>query len=168
MSHTHRRQEAIERLLHATHAARADPAVTIPALSTHSVGAFMTPSAHSIGRDQSLEKAHAMMRKYGIRHLPVLEGGKLAGMLSQRDLYFVESLGGVDVQSVKVEEAMSPETYCVPPTTPVEEVAMEMAEHRYGCAVVMDGPRVAGVFTTTDALRALAELLRKSTRAIRS
>ncbi len=130
-----------------------------PELSPRAVGRFMTPSPHSIGRDQSLETAHTMMRAYGIRHLPVLEAGKLAGILSQRDLYFVESIAPLDTRTVKVEEAMSQETYSVRPDTPVDEVAHEMIDRRYGCAVVIEGGKVVGVFTTTDALRALCELL---------
>ena len=162
MSRMRRRHEAIEQLLHGAAPTCAEAIPPIGALSARAVGSFMTPSAHSIGRDQSLATAHAMMEKYAIRHLPVLEGGKLAGILSQRDLYFVESVGGVDTRTVKVEEAMSPETYCVAPVTPVDEVANEMAERKYGCAVVMEGTRVAGVFTTTDALHALARLLREA------
>lgn len=118
----------------------------------------MTRSPHSIGRDQPLETAHAMMRRYGIRHLPVLECGRLAGIVSTRDLYLVESVPGVDARFTRVEEAMSQNTYCVRPDARVEEVAREMAEGKYGCAVVMVGDRVRGIFTTTDALRALAEL----------
>jgi len=117
-----------------------------------------------VGRDQPLETAHAIMRKHAIRHLPVLEGGKLAGLLSQRDLYFVESLGGIDTNTVTVDEAMSQETYSVRADAPVEEVALDMAEHKYGCAVVMDGARVVGVFTTTDALHALATIQGRARR----
>jgi acetoin utilization protein AcuB len=98
------------------------------------------------------------MRDHGVRHLPVLDGGKLAGLISQRDLYFYEALGATDPEAVMVDEAMSQETFSVRPEANVEEVALEMAEHKYGCAVVMDGVHVVGVFTTTDALRALAEL----------
>ena len=69
-----------------------------------------------------------------------------------------EALAPTDEAEVKVEEAMSQETFSVRPESSVEEVALEMAEHKYGCAVVIDGEKVVGVFTTTDALRALAEL----------
>ena len=131
----------------------------------HPVGRFVSSAPHSIGKNQTLETAHAMMRDHGIRHLPVLERGKLAGILSQRDLYFVESLSGVDPRTVLVEEAMSPDTYSVSRATPIEEVATEMAEHKYGCAVVMDGPKVVGIFTTTDALHALGALLENARRA---
>jgi acetoin utilization protein AcuB len=116
---------------------------------------FMTPAPHSIGRDQPLKLAHDRMRSLGIRHLPVLSGGRLTGILSQRDALLVESLRDVDPERVLVEEAMSTDVYVVGPDTPLEEVASAMAEHKYGCAVVMAGSHVAGIFTTVDALRAL-------------
>ncbi|MGH7296699.1 MAG: CBS domain-containing protein [Polyangiaceae bacterium] len=116
---------------------------------------FMTPAPHSIGRDQPLALAHARMRDFGIRHLPVLDGGKLAGILSQRDALLVETLRDVDPADVAVEEAMSTDVYVVTPDVPLKEVATEMAAHKYGCAVVVDGRHVVGIFTTVDALKAL-------------
>jgi acetoin utilization protein AcuB len=56
-----------------------------------------------------------MMRRYQIRHLPVLREGKLVGMLSQRDLHFMETLSGVDPEKVPVGDAMSTDTYTVGP-----------------------------------------------------
>ncbi len=44
------------------------------------------------------------------------------------------------------------------PDAPLADVAAEMADHKYGCAVVMNGPHLAGIFTTVDALRALMAL----------
>lgn len=132
---------------------------SLDAPGLRAIARYMTESPHSIGRDQAIEAAHAMMRRLGVRHLPVLDGGKLAGVLSQRDLYFVEAIAGGSPKSLRVEEAMSQDTYCVPPTARIDEVAREMAEQRYGCAVVMEGAVVRGIFTTTDALRALSALL---------
>lgn len=120
------------------------------------VGEFMTPSPHSIGRDQPLSVAHERMRTWGVRHLPVLEHGKLAGVLSQRDALLVETLRDVDPATTPVDEAMSNDVYVVGPDTPLKDVAQSMVEHKYGCAVVMEGSRVVGIFTTIDALRALA------------
>lgn len=121
---------------------------------------FMTPAPHSIGVDQPLSRAHAMMREHHIRHLPVLSGGRLMGVVSERDLHLLETLAGVDPREVAVAEAMSTVVYAVPPDTALDEVALEMAEHRYGCVVVMHGDRLAGVFTTVDLARALVALLR--------
>ncbi len=121
------------------------------------IGEFMTRSPHSIGRDQPLSVAHERMRTWGVRHLPVLEHGKLAGILSQRDALLVETLRDVDPTTTPVEEAMSNDVYVVGPDTPLKDVAQSMVEHKYGCAVVMEGGRVVGIFTTIDALRALAK-----------
>lgn len=122
---------------------------------------WMTPSPHSVGKDQTLSVAHRLMREHGLRHLPVLDHGKLVGIVSQRDLYFIESIKGVDLETERVEEAMSQEVYCVSPEMRLDEVVEEMAEHKYGCVVVVDAKKVVGVFTTTDALELLAERLRR-------
>jgi acetoin utilization protein AcuB len=116
---------------------------------------FMTPSPHSVTRDQTLAHAQERMRALGARHLPVLEGGKLVGILEQRAASFVESLRDVDAATLQVEVAMSVDVYVVHPDTPLTEVANSMAEHKYGCAVIVDETHVVGIFTTVDALRAL-------------
>jgi acetoin utilization protein AcuB len=120
---------------------------------------FMTSAPHTIGHDQSLAVAYRLMREHGIRHLPVLDGGRLAGVVSERDLLFIDKLVDVDHDRVPVSEAMSQDVYAVPPRASLLAVAQEMADHKYGSAVVMDGTRVAGVFTTVDALKALVSLL---------
>ncbi len=120
---------------------------------------FMTTSPHSIGKDQTLDRAHAMMRTHQIRHLPVLEGGKLIGIVTERDLHLVETLRDVDPTKVTVEEAMSSHVYAVAPDTGLDVVVETLAEHKYGSAVVIQNGKVVGIFTTNDACRALAELL---------
>ena len=119
----------------------------------------MSESPHTIGKAQPLERASHVMREHGIRHLPVLDGGALLGILSTRDVYLIETLRDVDPEKVTVEEAMTAEPYAVPPDAPLKEVVETMAEHKYGAAVVMDGREVVGIFTTVDALRVLAARL---------
>ena len=126
------------------------------------IARYMTMSPHSIGLEQPLDVAHRMMREHAIRHLPVLEGGKLVGILSQRDLYLIETLEPLDTRAVRVEEAMTQDIYVVGPQESLESVVSTMAERKLGCAVVMDGPGVVGIFTTIDALRALAYLIHES------
>ena len=126
------------------------------------IGDFMTVSPHSIGRDQTLSTALTLMRRFGVRHLPVLHGGRIAGLLSQRDVLLVETLDDVDPSKVLVEEAMSTDVYAVGRETPLVEVIAEMADHKYGCVVVVEATHVVGIFTTVDALHALVTALRKS------
>lgn len=124
------------------------------------ISAAMSKSPHSIGVEQSLERARAVMTEHHVRYLPVLYGGKLVGVLSDRDVHLMESLQGVNPALVPVSEAMSESVYCVPPDALLAEVAREMAEQRYAATVVVNGGKVVGIFTSVDACRALAESLR--------
>jgi len=101
------------------------------------------------------------MRQHDLRHLPVLEHGKIVGLLTQRDLYFLETIAAVDPETECVDEAMSPDVYSVTPSAKIHDVVSEMAKHKYGCAIVVENSKVVGMFTTTDALRLLTTLLEK-------
>lgn len=123
------------------------------------ISKYMTTSPITIGKDQTLAFAHKMLREHRFRHLPVLDGGRLVGMISDRDLHLIETLKDVDPQRVTVEDAMTPDPYAVAPDAALDEVVGEMAEKKYGSAVVVDNHKVVGVFTTVDAMSAFAELL---------
>jgi len=120
----------------------------------------MTPSPHTIGEEQPLSRAHEIMQRHGIRHLPVLRGGKLTGLLSLRDLHFIETLRDVKPTSVEVSEAMSALPFAVDQDTPLLTVAETMAAMKYGSAVALSAGKVVGVFTTVDAMEVLAGFLR--------
>jgi acetoin utilization protein AcuB len=130
-------------------------------MSRQTVERFMTANPVAISSDRTLAEAHRLMREKHIRHLPVVDEGRLVGVVSQRDIYLVETLHGVDPETERVEEAMTAEPYTVKPDASLEEVACTMAENRYGSAVVLDRGAVVGLFTTTDALRALSQVLRR-------
>ena len=123
---------------------------------------FMTRSPHAIGHDQSLKLAHERMHHFGIRHLPVLDAGVLVGVLSERDIALIGAISPQQVESTLVEDAMSTEPYAVEPDTDAQVVTAHMAEHKHGCAVVMEHHKVTGVFTSSDALSMLTVLLRES------
>jgi acetoin utilization protein AcuB len=120
----------------------------------------MTSQPHSIGVSLTLADAKKLMREKRIRHLPVLDGGTLVGVLSDRDVQLIASLvKDSSDDEILVEEAMSQVPYTVSPTTPLSLVARQMERRRLGSAVVMAAGKVTGIFTATDALRALAQLL---------
>ena len=60
------------------------------------ISKYMTTTPHTIGAEQPLDKAMTMMREYKIRHIPVLDGGRLVGIISDRDLKGVMTLKDVD------------------------------------------------------------------------
>jgi acetoin utilization protein AcuB len=120
---------------------------------------YMTTTPHSIGSEQTIAKAASVMSLHQIRHLPVLHGGQLLGILTDRDIKLIESFRDVDGTKITVEEAMTERPYTVAPETPLDQVVQTMAEKKYGSAVVVQNHKVVGIFTTVDACQALADLL---------
>ena len=120
---------------------------------------YMTTTPHTIGSDQTIAKASSVMSEHRIRHLPVLRGGRLLGVLSDRDVKLIEGFRDVDATTTKVEEAMTEQPYTVEPGTPLDEVVRTMAEKKLGSAVILQNNKVVGIFTTVDACQALSELL---------
>lgn len=119
----------------------------------------MTATPVCVQLDAELEEAVKLMQEHRIRHLPVMDGGALCGVVSDRDLAMVESLLPDEWERICVAEAMTPEPYTVAPDAALWEVARHMAREKFGCAVVADDRgEVLGLFTTTDALRVLSEL----------
>lgn len=126
-----------------------------------SIQKYMTAIPHTIGKDIALKKAYELMKKEGFRHLPVQDGGALVGIISDRDIKLACSFG--DGNTLTVEDVMSPDPYTVKPEDSLDHVVTEMAEHKYGCAIVQQGNgKVVGIFTATDGLRVFGEVLNKN------
>ena len=122
----------------------------------------MTVQPWTVRSDAKMAQAHELMRAHRIRHLPVLEAGKLVGIVSDRDLHLIETLPDSDPDEVDVEEAMTADVYTVGLDDPIDEVAAQMAAHKYGCVVVMNRRgAVEGIFTTVDGMQVLADVLRR-------
>src|SRR5689334_9135371 len=120
---------------------------------------YMTTVLVVVSPNQSLSEAIRLMRLHEVRHLPVVLEGALRGVVSQRDVYRLQSLDKFDPSRVLVSEAMSTDLYTVEPDEPVDRVAREMVRRRIGTTLVTHGPRLMGLFTATDALLALAALV---------
>lgn len=125
----------------------------MPAISRH-----MTKQPWTIARTASLADAHALMREHQLRHLPVLDNGELVGIVSLGDLHLLEA-GEFALDNMFVEDAMTEHPFIVTADTPLDEVADIMASKKYGSAIVVGREGVEGIFTTTDACRALAGFL---------
>ena len=122
------------------------------------IEAVMVPNVHTIGSEITLGKAEEMMRQFHIRHLPVLSGGKVVGVVTDRDLKLLSRFPGY--HEFRVEEAMTPDPYVVSPDTSFTDVAEVMAERKIGCVIVTDHNRVVGIFTAVDAMRLMAAAYR--------
>jgi len=113
----------------------------------------MSIAPHSIGDDQSIASAKERMQRFGIRHLPVLHGGRLVGVVSERDIALLEAVEA-DASEIRVAETVTDRVLAVTPDEPLSDVAAEMARARIGSAVVVDEGEVVGIFTAVDACRA--------------
>jgi acetoin utilization protein AcuB len=125
---------------------------------------YMTPMPETIDEHTSLSDAKDRMFELGVHHLPVLHEGKLTGILSHRDIAVAESLTSTSATKILVRDVMTAIVFSCGPNAHVEAVAREMAAHHYGSAIVVDPAhptQIVGVFTTTDALRALADIIDK-------
>jgi acetoin utilization protein AcuB len=122
------------------------------------VADVMTPEPITIESVSSLDRALELMDRRDIRHLPVLEDGRLAGILSDRDVleatgWRMHGHGDPDGQ-VRAHMRMPVET--VKPTVDVNQAAVLMSRARVGCAPVVDGHDLVGIVTETDLMRAFA------------
>jgi acetoin utilization protein AcuB len=125
---------------------------------------YMTPMPETIDEDTSLSDAKDRMFALGVHHLPVLHEGNLTGILSHRDIAVAETLTTMSATKIPVRQVMTAVVFSCGPNAHVEAVAREMAAHHYGSAIVVDPDhptKIVGVFTTTDALRALADIIDK-------
>ena len=124
------------------------------------VEVFMSAMPHTINPDMPIKVAMEKMRDKQIRHLPVQSGGKLVGILSDRDVKLASTFEGLD--DCTVNDVMTADPYSASPSDNLDEVVSAMAEHKYGCAVIQQGDgKIVGIFTATDGLRVLGEVLRE-------
>jgi acetoin utilization protein AcuB len=127
-----------------------------------SVDRYMTREPYSIGSTATLERARLLMARHQIRHLPVVDGGRLVGMISERDIKNLAAIPGVELDHVEVARVMEPPVD-VWGETPLDEVSELMTKRGSDCVVVRGGHGVEGIFTAVDALHALSDLLRRAT-----
>ena len=126
---------------------------------------FMSTLPHTIHKNMPVENALNMMKDYRIRHLPVEENGILVGVVSDGDINLACSFD--HSEELIIEDIMTRNPYTVAPHTPVDDVVLNMAEHKFGCAIVkQDNGKIVGIFTANDGLRVLGEVLKGNFKPI--
>lgn len=132
------------------------------------VRSLMQTEVVSLSVDDQLDIADDIMRLGLVRHLPILDGEKLAGIVSHRDLVRagMSSVLGLDYQSdrdwlqkISVRDVMSTSVRTVHPDQPLRAAVDVMVEHKVGCVPVVEDERLVGLLSETDCLRHLAHLL---------
>lgn len=125
---------------------------------------YMTDKVIAIGSKIDLIEALEMMNKRRIRRLPVVDGGKLVGILTKSDIYAalgpVENVDQYTARGRKsVGALMTPNPATVGPDETLEAAAALMYRKRISGLPVVDGGKLAGVITETDVFRAMIEML---------
>jgi len=125
------------------------------------IGENMTRYPYIANRKMTVKDAFSFMKECDIRHLPVIQDGRIVGVVSDRDLRQAMAFTGPG--EILVEDVMVNNPYRVKMGTPLAKVAQVMAENRYGCTLIENEKgHVVGIFTTTDGMRLLANLLNKA------
>jgi acetoin utilization protein AcuB len=127
------------------------------------VANVMTPFPYAVDAHEDLRTAHAMMREHAIRHLPVMREGKLAGIVSARELEVaIELVAERDPEvQLPVWPVCKRDPYTVELDSPIADVADAMANQQIGSVLVTRKGKLAGIITTVDICRAFAELVRR-------
>jgi acetoin utilization protein AcuB len=121
---------------------------------------IMTRPAVAISADITLEDAYRTMREKGIRHLPVLDGERLVGVITDRDLRLATSAltPSPFPPGCPVSTVMSRDLLTADPADPVEDAARTMRENKVGCLPIVDDGRLVGIITGLDLLDALMRM----------
>lgn len=120
----------------------------------------MRSPAVTITADTTLQDAYRTMREKGIRHLPILDGTALVGVVTDRDLRLAtSSLGPTPFPPESaVSTIMSRAPLTAAAWDPVEDAARIMRERKIGCLPVLENGRVIGIITGIDLLDALMQM----------
>jgi acetoin utilization protein AcuB len=128
---------------------------------------WMTRQVVTASPDEGLKRVWTLLQEHGVRHLPVLEGDRLVGMVSDRDIRQAlpsraTTLGVHELLAlldrVTLREIMTKEVVTATPDQPIPEAARLLVEYRIGALPVVEDGRLVGILTETDVLNAYLSL----------
>ena len=102
--------------------------------------------------DATANSARRLLRRSHIRHLPVLDGGLLVGIVSDRDLARASS------DLTLLRDLMTSPVFVVAPATPLRQAARRFRERHFGAMPVMEGRDIVAMVSVVDVLAALGEI----------
>ncbi len=132
------------------------------------VAQWMTRKPQRVSSKTPVMEAMQLLRKGGYRRLPVVDGGRLVGIVTDRDLKdatpsAVNTLSVYELNyllsKLTVREVMSAPVITVSPEDPVEQASLLMEEHKISGLPVVSGGTLEGMLTISDMLRAFVAML---------
>ncbi|MEJ5376174.1 MAG: CBS and ACT domain-containing protein [bacterium] len=122
------------------------------------VGDWMVRDVVCVTKDHTIQDCVDLMKKHSIRHLPVLDNGRLVGLVTEGDLrqVFLASL----IEELSIKDVMINDPITVTPDTEIEDAAKVIFYNKIGgLPVVDDQERLQGIITVADILAAFIELM---------
>jgi acetoin utilization protein AcuB len=123
----------------------------------------MTQDVVTVGPEESAARAWGLCRERNIRHLPVVERGRLVGIVSDRDLRDLSPPRDTADQEntlgwVQIRDMMSTGVVTAHPLDTIEHAAKVIYENRFNCLPVVADDEIVGIITSSDLVRTLVEL----------
>jgi CBS domain-containing membrane protein len=127
---------------------------------------LMTQNPTTLDLNETLDLAESIMNLGRIRHLPVIEDGRIVGIVSQRDLFrsaLITALGfgrkttDTLIKTIKIKEIMTKKVVTISPEANIKDAARLMIDKKIGCLPVVEGDWLVGIVTETDMLRYVVE-----------
>jgi len=137
-------------------------------LSRAQVRDYMTSNPQTLGVESTLLDAVLMMRRSELRHIPILEGDRLVGILTDRDVgrfapSILVTLSPQDYNRVfeetSVAKVMTRKLVSTTPDAPLADAVELIYSQKLGCLPVLESDRLVGIITVVDMLRALHDLI---------
>jgi CBS domain-containing protein len=128
----------------------------------------MTPDPQTLGVSHSLLDAVLMLRRSNLRHIPIIDEGRLVGVLSDRDVSrlapsLLSPLPQHEYnrifQDTPVGQVMTRNPISTKPDAPLAEAVEVLDTNRLGCLPVLEHGKLVGIITVSDMLRALRDLI---------
>lgn len=137
---------------------------------------WMTKTVYTADINDGVVTAVRLMREKNIKHVPVMDKGVIAGIVSDRRLkeYLPSKSTCLDVfelnyllENTKISEIISREIFAAEPTLPIEEAALVMLEKSIGCLPVIDRGNLVGIISDKDIFKALIDITGGRTKGYR-
>ena len=132
---------------------------------------YMTTELVTVQETDTLLDATMFFVRSTFRHLPVVRGRQLVGVITERDVkqYAPSVLSGISaedynsiMETTTISRVMARTPITVRPEQSVLEAAKLLYAKRLGCLPVVQDSELVGIITTTDMLKVLAQILEKS------
>jgi len=129
---------------------------------------YMSSPVTTVAHDAKLLEAALTLRRTGFRHLAIVDGAKLVGIITDRDVarYAPSMLTNISpdeynaiFEETPLAKVMTKNPITVAPGTPVQQAVKLLHNHKLGCLPVVEGPKLVGIITTSDMLSFLHRLI---------